>query len=84
MTTTLARRPRVYSRQTAAELVEDAEWLVVTGECWTQAVRRLGYAGRPGSLETRLARAGRQDLVNTLRRRENTNPDRPEHDPRAA
>lgn len=84
MTTVAAPRHRVQPPQTLTELVEDTEWLVVTGECWTQAVRRLGYGGRPDTLERRLHRAGRYDLITALRRRENTNPDRPEHDPRAA
>ena len=59
------------------DLVEDAQWLVDTGECWSQAVIRLGYPGHPDSLERRLYRAGRTDLINTLRSREITNPDRP-------
>lgn len=56
------------------DLVEDAAWLVETGECWSQAVIRLGYAGHADALERRLYRAGRPDLFNALRSRE-TDPD---------
>ena len=58
------------------DLVEDAQWLVDTGECWSQAVIRLGYPGHPNSLERRLWRAGRPDLIAALRSREITNLDR--------
>lgn len=50
-------------------VVEDAEWLVATGECWTQAIRRLGYTN-PSALERVLYRHGRGDLVTALKARE--------------
>ena len=62
------------SQLTRDDLVEDATWLVETGECWSQAVIRLGYAGHADALERRLYRAGRADLFAALRARE-TDPD---------
>ena len=56
-----------------AAVIEDAEWLVRTGECWSQAVRRLGYS-TPKALERMLYRAGRGDLTTALRA--NEHPDR--------
>ncbi|TKR27158.1 hypothetical protein FA014_02025 [Cellulomonas hominis] len=53
----------------ARAVVEDAEWLVATGECWTQAAHRLGY-GSPKSLERVLYRLGRGDLVSALKAHE--------------
>lgn len=46
-----------------AELIEDAEWLVETGENVEMAAKRLGYSN-PDSLLRTLCRAGRQDLCN--------------------
>lgn len=51
-------------------LIEDVTWLVETREGWSQAVIRLGYTGRPESLERRLERAGRGDLIAALKARE--------------
>ena len=51
---------------TTAALVEDAAWLALTGESWSQAVIRLGYAGKANALERRLHRAGRYDLITAL------------------
>lgn len=67
----------------AADVVEDAEFLVSTGECWTQAIRRLGYT-RAKSLERVLYRAGHGGLVNALKANELTNAQRDMHrDPRS-
>ena len=57
-------------RRTAIRIhIEDVEWMAETGETWTNAARRLGVQAR--SLERRLLREGRQDLITTMRRREN-------------
>lgn len=56
-------------RRSAPIHIEDVEWMAETGEVWTEAAKRLGV--HPKTLERRLARAGRQDLVTTLRTREN-------------
>jgi hypothetical protein len=71
------RRCDVARRIARDALVEDAQWLADTGECWSQAVRRLGYPGHPNSLERRLDRAGRYDLIITLRSREIPDVERP-------
>lgn len=77
-TTTTAVRPNVATLLARRDaLVEDAQWLVDTGECWSQAVVRLGYPGHPISLERRLRRAGRPDIIAALRSREISDLDRP-------
>jgi hypothetical protein len=65
-----------------AAFIEDAQWLVDTGECWSQAIHRLGYTGRANALERRLERAGHQDLITALRARELTALERDWHAPR--
>ena len=47
--------------------IEDIEWMAETGESLDGAAARLGV--RPASLERRLERMGRHDLVQRLRRR---------------
>jgi len=70
-------------RARLAAVVEDAEFLVATGECWTQAIRRLGYT-RAKSLERALYRTGRGGLVSALKANELTNAQRDLHrDPRS-
>lgn len=51
-----------------AELIEDVEWMVETGECLTGAARRLNRT--PQALEGVLGRAGRRDLYRALSARE--------------
>lgn len=78
MTTTVTLRRDVVTRlATRDAFIEDVQWFVDTGECWSQAVVRLGYPRRPDSLERRLERAGRQDLITMLRSREISDLDRP-------
>lgn len=51
-------------------VIEDADWLAITGESWTVAVRRLGLRG--DTLERLLFRAGRSDIIRRLKSRELT------------
>ena len=74
--------PTATLTDSTAALVENATWLAQTGECWSQAVIRLGYAGKANALERRLDRAGRHDLITTMRGRELTALERDWHAPR--
>lgn len=56
------------ARLAEADLVEDVEWMAATGECFWMAATRLQM--RPDTLERRLLRAGRYDLVTALRERQ--------------
>ena len=60
------RRPATLERERA--LVEDAEWLLSWGTPPLEVARRLGT--NVGALRTRLRRAGRDDLAETIRRAE--------------
>jgi hypothetical protein len=56
-------------RSTAIPIhLEDVEWMADTGETWLGAASRLGV--HPKTLERRLHRDGRYDLVTRLRSRE--------------
>jgi transposase-like protein len=48
--------------------LEDIEWMAETGECWSRAAARLGV--KPNTLQRKLEREGRYDLISALRRRE--------------
>jgi hypothetical protein len=69
--TAMSGRPQVRNAAASrAAFIEDVEFLADTGERWSNALRRMGYEGRPDSMERRLHRAGRYDLVTRLRDRE--------------
>ncbi len=50
------------------DVVEDCEWMDRHGEKFTRAAERLGYS--TATLERTLERAGRYDLVTSMRSRE--------------
>lgn len=68
MSAPAASRRRAGPVTMCAAVLEDAEWLVDTGETLAGAAVRLGYRNE-GALERALNRAGRHDLVRALRAR---------------
>jgi len=59
-----AKRRNAEARLSA--LIEDLEFMVETSEIWERAADRLGL--KPATLEDKLIRAGRFDLVTALQR----------------